>query len=741
LPFFKLLLSGGNWFYFFPKRESLLEKSLHVLTITEQETLWYSDIRMLQPRTLPLRMAYNLVPRLVEGLEDRNRMLLIPYLSKDLGHLHLVKVAGEGDHTFEFDVAIPPTVKLGEPFISPSSGMTIRVFAAGKNAEGTTVMTQAGSVFVPSSVLFNNMQNVDTGFMDLTVPNAADHERGIVPTKGQIQLIINRMDFPMGRNPIKPVSEYDYVPENADRFGTALVHYMERAGLPYTELAPTFANAKELRMPWWVSGHLQAPGMAFAAPRADPSTEKWWEVGIIAAARRYHPEFRTDAQAAEWLLSTKITESEIMCVAMLHHTAVVTNATAYVSDGIYIQDGDMIHITKNADLAKKPIHEQVRARAFPNLKPVHLAARPAVRSGPGRNFTPENVKFVGMEDFSLGLLRIAHHHAWHCLSAADCEDCGAEIALLAQTLRTSSFEGPMMRKIQAIRQHYVICQALMYVNADQLSNSGRSRNLGGHMAAAYVTTHHMSNMLEEASKVKPVYEGFLRRQGPLPADYLENPVIFGEGTGLMFPLANDAMAVEMQNNVDYLGMKVSLREQSRYMMPHSKTQPSGFYNTMLSICPLEFADQYANIEQIMVKTGHGKATIGVDYLEFLNGGAKVGLIPAAPMTETELKMVRDILKHAPPIPAHRESTTILPASQPLLDQLVSHCQNLKRTSRSVNHVEYHQQFFREKDITSSALKIMQDAVSEKSRVFQVSYRPENFGENLRSYAVVFHMNP
>ena len=681
-------------------------------------------------------MAYNYIPHLIEGLEDESRVLLIPYLSADLGHHHLVKVAGEGDHTFEFDVVIPPTVKLGEPFISASSGMTVRVFAAGRNAEGTQVMTQAGFVFVPSSVLFNNMQNVDTGLMDLTVPNAADHERGIVPTKGKLQLIIGRMDFPLGRSPLKPIGEYDYVPENAERFGAALVHYMDRAGLAYTELAPTFPNAKDLRMPWWVSGHVQAPGMAFAAPRADPSTEKWWESGIVAAARRHRPDFRTDAQASEWLLSSGITESEIMCVAMLHHTAVVTNATAYVSDGIYVQKGDMTRISKSAALAKKPLREQIKARAFPKLKPVRLAARPTERTG--RNSAPQNVEFIGMEDFSLGLLRMAHSAGWHALSSADCEDCGAEIALQAHSLRSTTFQGALMRKIQAIRQHYVICQALMYVNADQLSNMGRSRRLGGHMAAAYVTVDHMINMLEEASKVKPVYEGFVRRQGPLPADYLANPVIFGEGTGLMFPLANDALATEMDKNIEYLAIKHLLKEQSRYMMPHSKTRPSGFYNTMLSICPLELADKYANIEQIMVKTTHGKATIGVDYLEFLNGSNKVGLIPAAPMTETELKMVRDILKHAPPIPAHRESTKVLPTSQPVLDQLVQHCKSLRR-SPSTTNVEYHQQFFRENDITPSAMKIMQDAITDKSRVFQVSYRPEDFGENLRSYAVVFHL--
>jgi hypothetical protein len=299
----------------------------------------------------------------------------------------------------------------------------------------------------------------------------------------------------------------------------------------------------------------------------------------------------------------------------------------------------------------------------------------------------------------------------------------------------------MMRRVQATRLFYVICQTLMYVNADQLSNSGRSRNLGGHLAAAYSTTHNMNNMLEEGSTVKPVYEAFLRREGPLPADYVANPVIFGEGTGLMFPLANDARAAEMQKNIDYLGIKQTLKEQSRYMMPHSKTQPSGFYNTMLSICPLEFADKYASVEQIMVKTTTGKPTVGVDYLEFLNGAPKVGLIPAAPMTETELKMVRSILKHAPPIPAHRESSTPLPVVQPMLEQLVSHCKSLNRSAHSVNHTEYHQQYFREADITASAIKIIQDAISEKSRVFQMSYRGEDFGENLRSYAVVFHLNP
>jgi hypothetical protein len=691
---------------------------------------------------LKLQCAYNYIPQLVEGLEDKRRTMIIPYLSADLGHQFLVKFPGQGDHTFEFDnIAIPKDIKYGEPFIAADSGMTIRFFCAGKNKEGTAVMTQAGSVFIPSTELFSNTQTLDTGLMDITVPNAADHERGVVPTKGKFQLIVNRTDFPLGRNPVKPVSQYDYVPQNGDKFGAALVHYMERAGLVYAELAPTFSNAVGLRMPWWVSGHLQAPGVAFSAPRADPSTEKWWEKGIIAAARRYHPEFRTDSQATEWLLSPRTTESEIMCTAMLHHTAVVTNATAYVADGIWIQKGDVISISSSKSLAKKPMQDQIKARAFPKLKPVHLAARPRPVKN-AAHFTPQNVEFLGMEDFSLGLLRVAHCPDWKCLSSADCEDCGAEIALMAHSLRSTPFQGQLMRRIQGIRENYVICQTLMYVNADEIANGGRGNGTGGHMAAAYVTTQHMNNMLEEGSNVKPVYEGFMRRQGSIPKDYLENPVIFGEGTGLMFPLANDTRAAEMENNINYLAIKYLLKEQSRYIMPHSKTQPNAFYNTMLSICPLEFADKYANVEQIMVKTGIiGKPTIGVDYLEFLNGHSRVGLIPAAPMTETELMMVRSLLKHAPPIPAHRESSRPLPVSHPILDQLVAHCKSLRRSPHSVQDVEYHQQFFREDYITESALKIMQDAITAKSRVFQISYRPEDFGENLRSYAVVFHMNP
>jgi hypothetical protein len=158
---------------------------------------------------------------------------------------------------------------------------------------------------------------------------------------------------------------------------------------------------------------------------------------------------------------------------------------------------------------------------------------------------------------------------------------------------------------------------------------------------------------------------------------------------------------------------------------------------VLSICPLEFADRYASIEQILVKAGGSKPTIGVDYNEFLNGAAQVGVIPAAPMTEQELRTVRAVLKHAPPIPAHEALAGPAPVTHPLLEQLVVHARNQHRSAKGA--VEYHQQYFRVADLTPAAIAVMRDRVSSLSRVVAVSYHYENFGENLGSYAVVFHL--
>lgn len=688
------------------------------------------------PRTVKLTLEYDYRANLVQPMEDSKRGLIFAYLSKDLGHQGCLRVVGSYNNTLEIEMRVPD----GDgPSISPGAGCTFRFAAAGKSDQGIPVMRQVGSAFFTIEELLVSTRT-QLPVRHITFPNLENPRTGTVPSKGTISLVVNPCG--VGRESIRPANKYDYVPQNYPEFERVLINIQQRAGAIHQELRPTQPNTVGLKMPLWRSAHLIAPGALFATPRSAPASEQWWIDCVIAATRRAYPKLRTQEETMKKLEAGNLTESERMNILMLAHTAVVAAGTCYISDGIYVKPGDDIPLQK-AIGSQAPRFSRLAAEYPPQVKSVIPIDGPM-------HFSQLGVEFRGAEDFAIGAARVLKCAAWGCVGAIDCEDGGADICMQARDFMGGNYASPMLRFFQEAANNYDVCQLLKYVNGDELANSLNTNRLGGHMDAGYATRDYTNRLRENGSSVHPVLEGFAGRMDSIgadsdrstPVDYAQNPVIIGEGTGLMMPLANDQLAAQLEENRQYLRLnfgKGNLRG-IRFMMSHSKSEKSMFYNSVLSMCPLRVADDYPVIEHVLLQKapGQDQLTICQPYLDFLNGSPKNAARLVGRINEDEIPYMQELLKHHFPVPAY-ESRANPPVAEQKLDQLCRQINGLRRVEKAVG-LEYFQIYFNETDVRAESTAAIFEQVKSKDRVCGARYHFENWGLNLGTWCLTLHLN-
>lgn len=688
-------------------------------------------------KTVTLRLEFDYRPNLVKGVEDASRVLGMAYLSKDLGHHYCMKPVGPRGNVFELEIKIPAGQAVDKPFIGAGAGCTFRFGAAGFNDNGTPTIRQVGSAFYYiEELLVRNKTTLDE--RAITFPNLEDVQTKTVPQKGSMKLTVHPTDVGLSKNSILR-GKYDFVPENYAEFEQVLINIQRRAGAIHQELRPTQPNTVGLKMPFWRSAHMVAPGAVFAVPRSEPASEEWWLNCVIAATRRAYPEIRSKAHAIAVLERAALNESERMNILMLAHTAVVAAGTCYVSDGIYVKPGDDIPLQKAIGSQDRPL-SRLAAECPPVIK-----SRIAVSKD--MHLPEQGVEFRGAEDFSIGWARIMKNPKWGCVGSIDCEDGGADICMQARDFMGGEYKSPILRNFREAADNYDVSQLLKYVNGAELADSLNTNRLGGHLDAAYVSRDYENRMRENGSAVHPVLEGYAGRmtvgaQSSPPRDYVQNPVITGEGTGLMMPLANDEQAARMNANAHYLELNWGYGPLRgiRFMMAHSKTSKSRFYNSVLSMCPLRVADDYPVIEHVMVQNVPGKqSTICTPYLDFLNGSPNNAVRLVGKINDDEIPYIQELLKHHMPVPAYEAVPDPVSQIQPQLEQL---CRQVDRLGRPEvqSGLEYFQVFFGENDVRPESIAAIMGRIAERPRVCKARYHFENWGKDLGQWCLTLHLN-
>lgn len=690
------------------------------------------------PRIVVLKFEYDYRPNLVRGVESATDVQIGAYLSKDLGHALCVRDVGSHGNMIELEMTVPDGIS--GPFISPSAGCTLRFFALGQSDQGTKVMRQVGSAYFSIDELLV-VAPTKLGSRYVTFPNLENPRTGTVPQKGTVALTVHPTPG-LSKSSVRAANKYDFVPENYPAFEQILINIQNRAGAIHQELRPTQPNTVGLKMPLWRSGHLIAPGALFATPRSAPASEQWWFSCVVSATRRAFPELTSDAHAISMLNERTLTESERMNILMLAHTAVVAAGTCYISDGIYVKPGDNIPM-QQAISSRAGRFSRLAAEFPPRVKSTIEVSGPL-------QLPDQGVEFVGAEDFAAGPMRVHKNRARGTVAALDCEDGGADICMQARDFMGGTYSHPVLQYFKEAADNYDVCQLLKYVNGAELADSLNTNQLGGHMDAGYVSRDYENRLREAGSAVHPVLEGFAGRMnlgsdangagGAAPKDYVKNPVITGEGTGLMWPLADDNRAARLNENWKYLRLNFgnnTLRG-VRYMMAHAKSQPSRFYNSVLSICPLRVADDYPVIEHVLLQQQPGqKPTICQPYLDFMNGSPKNAARLVGRINDDEIPYMQELLKHHYPVVAYEERLT-LPNRQPQLEALCRKIGQLNRPERS--GVEYFQIYFNEDDVRPESLATIMACAQEKDRVCGARCHFENWGKDLGTWCLTLHLN-
>lgn len=691
------------------------------------------------------------------GLEDPSKVMLLAYVTKDLGHSSDVRRPGLEEHKFCLQIKTPEATGTSKPFIEADAGVVIRAFAASINDDGQKVMRQVGGAFFNIRQLVSNsttIRRVGTDY--LSVPNLYNPSTKTMPQKGTIEIFVE--PNPALANCVLPQTKYDYVPENVQAYNEVLTQYQQTVRMPYSELQPTYPNATGLCMPIVTCGIAKLPGALFAYPRSQPSSPEWHYNAFLAATRRAYPHLESKEQTEAFLSADKLTETEIMNILMLSHTAVVANGTCYVGDGAFVCEGNDLAIAGREQSAMitgfdKLMQSNVSsAKLLANKRDIAGTCKVGMIQQKINEICADmqtKIQFVSMEDFMVGLCRsMKDVENWGCLGAIDCEDGGMDAMIQAMDFRYADFSRyPIMKRVQEVQRNYEPTQSLEYVNGQQLADGEHTNNrLGGHLKSAYVTRTYEQQMEETGSTARPVFDRSVPVRAAAPKDYLTTPVIDGEGTGLMMPVPNDAQADQMERNHRYLEIfteqNASSMRGTRFMMPHHKTKASRFYNTINSWVPLPLADEgFPAIEHIATKTTARGTTIGIDYREFINGHSTNSAFVAGRMTEEQVPYMQHLLKFLPPVPAYEAVPDPVDASHPLLDRLVASVKEQRRPENSRAATEYYQVYIRQHDVRESTINTLMEQARAKHRVFKVSYHHENFGKSLCSWCVQFHLNP
>jgi len=681
---------------------------------------------------MKLKFTFKYEPALVAAYE-RNPQLHF-FLSKDVGH-KLAVVHHRTTNAVEFE--LPDSIAY-------DATLWCWAYVDTENDSGEASCNEAGSNFFYLRDLLNNLSDVQE-HRELVVWNARRPEKGIDAKKGDLTLYVHKASFPSGRSPIAAPTAYSVCDQNHTAMIKSLSEYLGRVNAIFQTLPSTYESVKYLHLPIWQFGTVQVPGNAFSVLRADHSPESWWVNASRIALRRHYRFCESLEEAERRFLDPATSEDEVMAVVSKMHTAVVNQVATYLSDAVYVTEGTV----KPNNFLKRffgdtynegegTFAEDLRTP----IRPHHLGARRNAHYTPIAGDRALAVKKVNMEAFSLGRMRSTGHPEKGVDTSGDCEDLAGEIVLQSMELKArSDFTDPVLRKMHAVRPNYLCLQVLIGVRGAQLSDAQKAQSrdavhadLGGHMAAAYMSKERLLQMTRRFDKAPEPFEGLSAERGAVRAD-----LMMLEGTGLIDP----------QCSTEYAGVIDGLRylirgsgdafQRIKFISPESKTEVNNFYRVVQSFCVADFADEYATQEFVVLKREGGKLSTGADYLEFRNNDPSVALHPQPEMKEAEILYTKQLLRQHPPIVAYKEPSASYDNPQPNEHLERVRCWMVAQKRPQAKHYEVVQLFPRYSQVSATTTASWIAALRDKDKIFRFEYHEENLGPNVGGYMACFYV--
>ena len=689
-------------------------------------------------RIIVLQFAFEYENQLLPGIERDPRIAF--HLSSDAGH-HMAVIDPYAERPLvRFEIEAPDD---GEPFIAHDASLQVWQFVTQDNDSGEPSTNEAGYALFPLRELLSNRKSAQLA-QELIVMNARNTRSGIDARKGVIALSVDKSSFPDGRSPFLAPSKYDITAENQDFIVDVLSNYIQSNNAIFQKKPSTYKSVQYLHLPLWSYGAYSVAGSAFGVPRAQPSPESWWRNASRIALRRHYQHLSLE-EAEQRFLRDDTGEEEVMTVVSKMHTAVVNHVSTYLSDGVYVS-------THQRSAAKFQPHETysgvegafaedicrsvgAKSIAKRRLEPALLVA--------GGAHANRDVQFVNMEAFTLGRMRVSENTAKGANNSGDCEDDAGEICLQAMELKTLKSADPVLAKMIRVRQNYMVLQVLMGVRGAQLSDSQKASmsdsahaELGGHMAAMYISNEDFLRMHSRYNTSKPLYEGLAAEAPQVGAR--SRPLIL-EGTGLVDPVGDPEFSASVDAMRYLLQGSGNAFTRMKFIQPQSRSELNSFYRVVQSFVAVDLADNYSSIEHVVIKKDNGRTSTGADYLEFLNGDPRIATYSMPNMTEDEIRVTKSILKHRFPIVGYKEPSSAVSAKTPVNEHLRRVAEAVRATHRKVGDCWVVDFYPRYNQVDAALEQSWKQLVSNKQRIVDFEYYEENLGPNTGGYLARFYV--
>jgi hypothetical protein len=425
--------------------------------------------------------------------------------------------------------------------------------------------------------------------------------------------------------------------ENTTVIEKALVSYINSTKTLYSQIKPTFASLANLTMPGYLFNGWAQPGSMFGVSNPKPAPESWWMKLCEIAMRRTVGE-KGIAKTYEYYLF-KAKDPELIRLAALMHT-VYSTYCPYTSDRVAFNR-----------TTGQPIEQDIE------MFSCNLRSR-------GTQIPRSNYPYRP--------------------PGGDCEDLSTEAVFQALELRKrKDFQDPLLRRLYQARQKYIAVQLLMGVHGAQSSDGAAStdlyNNLGGHMAAAYMSKARFLSMCKTHS------HNWSDDMLPRGSEYW--PIEMMEGTGLVDPSVNDDRLNTARKCTEIYARFGKSVDNWRIIMPTRDDQPDNFYRVIQEFnCP-EFATKNLRNTLFTALRGASEPTFGITYTEFITSKNPNIFFKAAPnMSTTQVEIMKNINAQMFPVISHG----LVKEANPMF---VREAENLLESLRSNKPAEHFVDFY------------------------------------------------
>lgn len=648
------------------------------------------------------------------GKDEEAYMLLFYFGGFDTCRAPMAKkvINTEEDYSFRITVYYPPGIIRGRTKLpSDTALMCIAVIRSnsdddphlrhhGAEEAGTAAIPLKGLVEADTKLIFHNAVRLYKGI---------DFTKGILHVKA-VSPIPDR-DF---KKPNKLSVTHNANLQNKPLLVAAIIGQQFYATQTPTINREAYKDVNKIPcMPPWEFHTMVLPGfMLSSGKNTEPHDHDWWQSLIQMGVTRTNPTVSGKA-AAKYLLEEVHDDRSIAAIAVAA-CAVPTNYWRYGSDETEV-DSEEFATENYTVLSRFKLGEITEKDKHGNLKK--------------RYVTPKD----------------------------DCENDGDDIRMLVRELQTmpvNSKTHPVLGKVQAALQNYVVVQSLTAVHGakeeDGTASDGQA-SIGLHSMTDLLPKQLFATAHGRINSARPLFKGWMEDVNPdSSVDAKLHIPIDGEGTGLVDPLGNDsrnklgpAYSSLFGSNAEGLGdLKIVMPSSPGRKGVHDK-----FYVSKVSLVVPELIETNYGSCMFTPVTMKTKNTVErmVTQEDFMECSEKFGLRVEPSITAEQAQIIKHVNSFYPPMgkfepPEPLETSEVRQRLQRKMNKItetVATCNRAVKDSSKLATADLYAAYYQ---ITGKHVATICNAIKTNPAIVDVTVEEEPVARYLGGYRIAFKID-